>query len=43
MQTEPLIICCAQLSAFIMNKHLLSNVSFLDIKGYLKQADSPHF
>jgi len=26
-----------------MNKHLLSNVSFLDIKGYLKQADSLHF
>jgi len=27
----------------MMNKHLLSNVSFLDIKGYLKLADSLHF
>jgi len=25
-----------------MNKHLLSNVFFLDIKGYLKLADSVH-
>ena len=26
-----------------MNKHLLSNVLFLDIKGYLKLADSLNF
>jgi len=26
-----------------MNKHLLSNVLFLDIEGYLKLADSLHF
>jgi len=26
-----------------MNKHLLSNVSFLNNKGYLKLADSLHF
>jgi len=26
-----------------MNKHLLSNVLFLDIKAYLKLADSLHF
>jgi len=43
VQTEPLTVCCAQLSAFIMNKHLLSNVSFPNNKGYLKLADSLHF
>jgi len=26
-----------------MNKHLLSNVLFLHMKGYLKLADSLHF
>jgi len=26
-----------------MNKHLLSNVSFLNNKGYLQLADSLHF
>jgi len=26
-----------------MNKHLLSNVLFLDIKGYAKLEDSRHF
>jgi len=26
-----------------MNEHLLSNVLFLHIKGYLKLADSLHF
>ena len=29
--------------SLIMNKHLLSNVLFLDIKGYVKLEDSRHF
>jgi len=29
--------------SLIMNKHLLSNVSFLNNKGYLKLAYSLHF
>ena len=40
---EHFIICCAQLSALIMNKDLLSNVSFLNNKGYVKLADSLRF